>query len=218
MNETLHTLQDRTQSALLATRIVRSLSQGTVRRSQYRAYLVDVHAYACHSPQVIGLAATRLASSHPALASYLFVHAGEELGHDRWAADDLQDLGVDAARRSALPVSSPCLRMIGLEYLYAAHLNPVGLFGWMFVLESLGGSIGGRIAHGLDQALGLEGRALRFLAGHGQADAQHARELFAVISAHVQTEADLAVFHRVASESAELYVSILDAAFDAPGP
>ncbi len=216
MNEMLQSLQERTRAALLSTRILQSLARGTVRHSQYRAYLIDVHAYACHSAQVIGLAAARLVPSHPELAGYLFGHAGEELGHDRWAAQDLEELGVDAVARSALPVSSPCLQMIGLEYLYAAQLNPVGLFGWMFVLESLGGSIGGSIASGLDRALGLQGRALRFLAGHGEADTQHARDLFQVISAHVRAEGDLAAFQRMAHESAQLYVSILDVAFDAP--
>jgi len=214
----LREMQAEVQARLMRTRIVEAVTQGTVDRAQYRDYMVDVHAYARHSAQVIALAGTRLVLSHPALAQYLFRHAGEELGHDLWAAQDLADLGVSAADLSALQPSAPCLRMIGLEYLYAAHLNPVGLFGWMFMLETLGGSIGGAIGARLNQVLHLEGRALMFLLGHADADTHHSEDLLAVIGQHVEADADTAAFRRMAAESAALYVELLDEAFDGVAP
>lgn len=214
MTLALRELQSTVQARLMGTRIVDAVMRGTVELAQYRRYLVDVHAYAQHSAQVIALAGARVAMSRPALAEYLFRHAGEELGHDRWAAQDLAELGVNVTELPTLQPSTPCLRMIGLEYLYAAHLNSVGLFGWMFVLETLGGSIGGPISARLDQVLGLHGRGLRFLRGHADADAHHSKDLMEVIGQHVEVDADVAAFRRMADETVDLYVELLDESFD----
>lgn len=211
-------IQAQTLQQLLATRIVGHVHAGTLTRAQYSRYLGDVLCYARHSSQVIGMAAVRLVASHPALADYLFEHAREELGHDRWVEADLRELGLSEAQIDAIQPSSACLRMLGLEYLHAGHGNAVGLFGWMFVLESLGGRVGGQMARGIDQALGLQGRALYFLTGHAEADADHSRDLFDIIAAHVSDEADRRAVVAMARESIELYCGILDHAADAETP
>lgn len=194
------------------TRIVRAIHANELSKAQYAAYMADVYIYACHSSQVIGHAASRLVLSHPPLADYLFHHAQEEMGHERWAASDLRDLGKTDEDIAAIEPSSPCLRMLGLEYLYAFHDNPVGLFGWMFVLESLGGSVGGDIAKALDQALALEGKATYFLRGHGEADTHHSEDLFRVISENITSDTDKAAFQAMTRESDDLYRQILDTA------
>ena len=63
--------------------------------------------------------------------------------------------------------------MIGFEYFTAGYDNPVGLFGWLYVLESMGDDLGSQVSAAIDQALGLDGKALRFLAGHGINDVAH---------------------------------------------
>lgn len=207
-------IQKQAVATITSTRLVQSIQQGDVTKGQYAAYLCDVYAYALHSSQVIALAGTRLASSHPPLAHYLFGHAAEELGHDRWAASDLRDLGMSEDAIRHLRPSSPCGRMIALEYFFAAHGNAAGLFGWLFVLESLGGKVGGGIADVLDRALGLEGKAVYFLRGHGEADAHHSAELYKVISENLKGQDDIAAFSRMAEESSDLYRAILDNAYD----
>ena len=127
---------------------------------------------------------TGLGAAHavdPAMAQYLYHHAGEELGHDKWAEADLMDLGLSAEQISKLQPSSACLQMMGLEYLYAAHLNPVGLFGWIFVLDSLGAQVGGTLAAAVEKALQLNGRGLYFLKGHAEAEAHYAEDLYRII-------------------------------------
>lgn len=206
----LRALQEQVSKRLTASSIIRQISQGRLTHPEYQAYLQDVYCYALHSSVVIGLAATRLVHSHPPLAEYLFRHAGEELGHDRWVVSDLRDLGMTDQKIERIQPSSPCARMIGLEYYYAAHANPVGLFGWMFVLESLGGKVGGSIASAIDELLGLNGKAMYFLRGHAEADAHHSEDLYNVISAHVSADADRQVFQTMVKESEDLYCAILD--------
>jgi pyrroloquinoline quinone (PQQ) biosynthesis protein C len=209
----LQKVQERVCERVMSNQLVQAMMRGGGSRDQYRAYLTDVYCYARHSAQVIGLAASRLVTSHPSLSKYLFEHAREEMGHDEWVASDLRDLELSSSEIPALEPSSPCLRMIGLEYFYALHGNAVGLFGWMFVLESLGGRIGGGIARTLDQSLRLDGKATYFLTGHGEADAHHSEDLYRVIAEHVTSPADLRAFTRMAQESEDLYCAILDSAY-----
>jgi len=211
----LEGLQQDITAQLMSTRIVTATMQGSLCEAQYIAYMSDVYCYARHSSQVIGQAGARLVLSHPELSQYLFHHAREELGHDKWAESDLWDLKLTPDEIAEIEPSPPCLRMIGLEYLYAAHLNPVGLFGWMFVLESLGGRAGGAIAEGIDKALRLNGKALYFLNGHADADAQHSLDLYRVVKSHVHSKADRRAFDTMARQSAELYCAMLDHAFEA---
>lgn len=208
----LRAMQVMAAERLMTRPLVLSILEGTIRRSAYARYLQDVYWYASHSAQVIALAGTRLVLSHPVMAQYLFTHAAEELGHDRWAHSDLIDLGLSAAQIEGSAPSSACLHMIGLEYLYASHLNPIGVFGWMFVLESLGAKVGGHIASGLDSALQLHGKALQFLTGHAEADIHHAEDLHRVIGDQLRTADDHESFERMFGESLESYCAILESA------
>lgn len=206
----LEHLQTRATATLMATNLVRAVGRRAVKYEQYRAYMIDVYHYAAHSSQVISLAGSRLTLSHPPLAAYLFTHAGQELGHDQWAAADLRDLGMTEDEIADSQPSDACLQMLGIEYLYAAHLNPAGLFGWMFALESLGGRVGGGIANEIDEALNLHGKGVYFLRGHAEADQQHSEDLTRVIRNHVVLSADQMTFLRVFDLSIQAYVEIID--------
>lgn len=211
----LRTLQKQATDRLMSTKIVSELTRETFSLQQYRTYMCDVYSYALHSSQVIALAGSRLVLSHSPLAQYLFRHAEEELGHDQWAASDLADLGLSPLEIKKVLPSSPCIRMIGFEYYYAAHANPIGLFGWMFVLETLGGKSASRISKAIDQALKLNGKATYFLRGHGDADAQHSEDLCSVIGDGVTSPEDVETFLYTVAESESLYCDILDHAFNA---
>jgi pyrroloquinoline quinone (PQQ) biosynthesis protein C len=203
-------MQNVISEQLLNSKLPQAIMHEVATRAQYRAYLIDVYHYACHSSQVIGMAAARLVLTHPKMAAYLFRHAEEELGHDKWAAADLRDLGLSDADIENSKPSDACIQMIALEYLYAAHLNPVGLFGWMFALESLGAHVGGNIAKMLNKTLALNDKGLYFLTGHADADATHAIDLATVIAEGISCEEDRLLIEQIAYLSKDLYIQILD--------
>jgi hypothetical protein len=198
---------------IMSSRTVAVLMEGKMSRQTYVGYLRDVYSYAQHSSQVIAIAGTRLVLKNPSLAEYLFHHAQEELGHDKWVMSDLKDMGLNDSEIADIRPSSPCLNMLSLEYYFAGHDNPVGLFGWMFALESLGGSVGSEIAEKINSVLGLNGKALYFLGGHGEADQHHSEDLHRVISEHVKDPADAFAFQTMVAESTRLYKEILDTAY-----
>ncbi len=209
----LEALQQRIVNSITTHPLIQAIPRKELELAQYRTFMKDVYSYAKHSPQIIALTAVRLFEKSPDLARYCVGHAAEEVGHDKWAASDLRDLGMTDQDIKDVRPSSPCLRLIGLEYFYAQHLNPMGMIGWMFVLESLGGNVGNSLAASIDEALELKGKGTYFLGGHGEADIEHSKDLFEVIAATVKEPLDVEAFERMALEGEQLYCSMMDHAF-----
>jgi pyrroloquinoline quinone (PQQ) biosynthesis protein C len=202
--EHLRQVRERVRRGLQQTALVRDALAGSFDGTRYARYLTNAFHYAGHSPKVMAIAAARCMDTHPELAAYLLHHADEERGHDQWALADLQDLGVDEALvRAAAPVPS-CSAMIGFVHYVAGVANPVGLFGWMYVLEAVGEDLGTALGEKLKSAAG--GLRHRFVAGHGIADVGHTHEITEQIEKHVRSEGDRRDVDRVADVVAELYV------------
>jgi heme oxygenase len=191
---------------LTRTRVLKSVLDGSLDRDAYVRYLVNAYNYAQYSPRVMALGASRALATHPELASYLLHHATEEQGHDLWALADLGDLGVpEAVARARRPVLA-CSALIGYVHFAAGHAKPIGLFGWMYVLEAVGNDLGTEIARRIDEGLKLGGRALRFVAGHGIADQDHTAEITEKIERHLEAPEDRRFVQEVAEVSGDLYL------------
>jgi pyrroloquinoline quinone (PQQ) biosynthesis protein C len=208
--EHLLAVRQRVLRELIDVNAVKRVLAGEPDLAIYRRYLTNVFHYACHSAEVIALAGARCARSNPHASRYLLKHAEEEMGHEAWALDDLSALGVDeAAVRASRPVPA-CAAMIAFEYYVAGRANPIGLFGWLYVLEAMGDDLGKRVAAGLQRAVGESERGTRFVAGHGVADHEHTAELTQVISRHITAHADVADVNHAADVSADLYVRMFE--------
>lgn len=186
---------------------VRSALNGATDRDAYIAYLsLIANQYARHSPKVMALAASRCTDSHPEFAKYLFQHATEEQPHNEWAFNDLRDLGVSEAQiHAAKPVPS-CAGLIAYSYFAAERGNPVGIFGWMYVLEAVGSDLGNEAGRAVQKGLGLvRSKGLRFVKGHGAADQDHIKDIEKQIR-RIKDGTELAEIDHVADVVAALYV------------
>jgi pyrroloquinoline quinone (PQQ) biosynthesis protein C len=201
----LRAVRRNVKAALEGTKVVQAALNGTVTPAVYARYLVNAYHYAGHSPKVMAIAAARCMDDHAELAAYLLKHALEERGHDLWALSDLRSLGVaeDEVKRTD-PVPS-CSALIGYVHYVAEVADPVGLFGWMWVLEAVGEDLGSAVAAKLKGSLPARVQS-RFITGHGVADTVHAHELEEKIEDHVRTDESRASVHRVADVVADLYV------------
>jgi pyrroloquinoline quinone (PQQ) biosynthesis protein C len=207
--EHLLAVRARVLRALTNVDAVKRVLAGEPDLAIYRRYLTNVFHYACHSAEVIALAGARCARSHPDASRYLLHHAEEEMGHEAWALDDLSALGIDeAAVRASRPVPA-CAAMIAFEYYVAGRANPIGLFGWLYVLEAMGDDLGKRVSAGLQRSAGSK-RGTRFIEGHGVADHEHTADLTQVISRHITAQEDVAEVNHVADVSADLYVRMFE--------
>jgi hypothetical protein len=62
--------------------------------------------------------------------------ASEETGHDEWALQDLEALGVPRAEALARIPPPSIAALAGAQYYWIAHHHPVSLLGYCFVIES----------------------------------------------------------------------------------
>ena len=200
----LSQVRSQVRESILGIDGIKDLMAGKPDPLLYIHYLTNVWHYAQHSATVIGLAGSRCVKRHPKLADYLLHHAQEELGHEQWALDDLGALNVGPEQVKGTRPVPACAAMIGFEYYTAGHANPVGLFGWLYVLEAMGDDLGGlvsaKIAEGLDLPKGV-----KFLRGHGEADEEHTKDIIEQIETNVDA-ADMPDVNHVADVVGDLYV------------
>ena len=203
--ERLSVLRRLVADELQDTRLFKALFSNALDPAAYIRYLQNAYYYAQYSPRIMALAASRCMDTHPELAAYLLHHAEEERGHDLWALEDLRDFQVSEAQaRSALPVPA-CAAMVGYIHYVAGFSNPVGVFGWMYILEAVGHDLGSQVASRLKASFGGAIAGVRFVARHGDTDVRHAQELAQEIRNHVRHDQDLAQITYVAEVVADLY-------------
>lgn len=151
-------------------------------RDRYPEYLRTMHGVIRASVPLMELAARRCAArpddpvSAP-LHGYLRRHVGEEQGHDDWLLDDLAALGetVDPAA----PPPPVVARLVGAQYYWVAHHDPVALLGYIAVLEGNAPHVG--LAPRLVSSAGLPEAAVRTVRDHAALDTTHVEAVFDLI-------------------------------------
>ncbi|MFC4694411.1 MULTISPECIES: iron-containing redox enzyme family protein [Geodermatophilus] len=109
------------------------------------------------------------------LADYLEHHIPEERGHDDWLLADLEAIGVPPDRVLARVPSPPVAALVGSQYYWVHHVHPVGLLGYIALLEGYPPA-----RQDIDRMQAVSGygpEAFRTLLLHAELDPHHGREL-----------------------------------------
>jgi hypothetical protein len=125
------------------------------------------------------------------LADYLSQHIDEEEDHDDWTLEDLASIGLsrqDILDRIPLPTTAA---FVGSQYYWIFHHHPVGLLGYISVLESDPGTAD--LYDDLERRTGLPKPLFRTYRMHGELDPQHARELDEFIDSLPLTEKQMSL-------------------------
>ncbi|WP_259371130.1 iron-containing redox enzyme family protein [Streptomyces sp. SCUT-3] len=152
--------------------------------ARYTAYLRAMHGVVRASVPLMELAAQRC-STMPRdpvaapLGAYLREHAEEERGHDRWLLEDAARAGADPGEVARALPPPAVARLVGAQYYWVAHHHPVGLLGYIAVLE--GNAPAPWLADRLAGATGLPRAAFRTVREHAVLDTGHRAELDALL-------------------------------------
>jgi hypothetical protein len=155
-------------------------------RELYRDHLVLTHGIIRASVPLMAAARDR-ARELPGdavagmVADYCARHIEEERGHDDWLLEDLASLGVDPEVVRTRPPPPTVAALVGAQYYWIQHVHPVGLLGYVLLLE--GWPPTPETVDGLRRRTGYGPAAFRTLLAHADLDPHHGEELDEVLDA-----------------------------------
>jgi pyrroloquinoline quinone (PQQ) biosynthesis protein C len=187
------------------------LEQG-VDRELLRQTLSQIVHYTRHNSINQAVAALRASPDDALLLRFVYLHAAEELGHEKLALRDLEALGIS---REALAPPLPATDAL-IHYLYGVALREgaVARLGYSYWAESAYREIEPLLAR-VRESLGLDDRALTFFVAHSAIDVRHAEQVRQTLRTQVSTPEQARAVERVAATSLWLTIEVLEQALEA---
>jgi hypothetical protein len=177
-------------------------------RQVFPEYLVLAHGVVRASVPLMetALARARARRADPVaqrLGTYLEHHIPEERGHDEWLLADLEHLGVPRDRVLHGIPSPVVAALVGAQYYWVQHVHPVGLLGYVALLEGYP-----PVRHDIERvraATGFGEEAFRTLLLHADLDPHHRDELDELLDSLPMTDAQRTLVGVSALTSVQLY-------------
>jgi hypothetical protein len=110
-----------------------------------------------------------------ALAQYFSHHVTEEADHDAWLLDDMESLGIKREQVLQRVPPAEVAELVGAQYYWIHHSNPVALLGYVAVLE--GDPPREDELEAAAERTGLPHDAFRTFISHAKLDPHHKQEL-----------------------------------------
>jgi len=169
-------LTQRTAAAraeLFTIPVIADCLAGRVTRPQYLAFLTEAYHHVRHTVPLLMACGSRLPQRLDWLRAGLVEYIEEEHGHEQWILNDIDACGGDSAAAARRQPGLPTELMVSFVYDYIQRINPVGMFGMVYVLEGTSVAIATRAAAIIQERLGLPPQALSYLRSHGSVDVKH---------------------------------------------
>jgi pyrroloquinoline quinone (PQQ) biosynthesis protein C len=161
------------RNTLLASPIVTAALSGKVSRRNYLDFLSRAFHHVKHTVPLLMACGARLPASMEWLRRAVAHYIEEEIGHHEWILNDIAAVGgdADAVRHSTPDIDTEV--MVAYAYDTVMRINPLGLFGMVYVLEGTSVSLATNVADSLQRALGQPAKAFSYLTSHGSLDIEH---------------------------------------------
>jgi hypothetical protein len=181
-------------------------------RDRYADFLCLQHEIVRASVPLMELAMMRAAQRGTRrdadLRDYLAHHCEEEAHHDEWILEDLSELGCDAARLTGELPRPEVAAMVGTQYYWINHHDPIVVLGYIAVLESSPPNPD-FLAKVIRQS-GISARAFRTLVSHAELDPHHLSDLDSAIDRVVVTDSDRTAVSLSALTTASQVITVFD--------
>jgi long-chain acyl-CoA synthetase len=181
---------------------------GRISRSTYLQYLAETYYHMRHTIGLLHLADATLASEKVWLSVALERYIAKKAGHEEWILDDIAQAGGDAELvRFGTPRFATEI-MVAYAYDYVRRINPIGIFGMLFVVESASALLASRGVRALMQTLQLPDTCFRYLLSHRAMDVEHVRFLRNLLF-RIDDPGDQVAVIRMAKAMYLLYANLL---------
>jgi len=195
------------QAEMLSAPIIGDVASGAIDLDMYRAFLTNAYHHVRYTVPLMMAAAARLHPSNRALLGALKDYVDEEIGHDLWILRDLEACGVDSAEVEGSRPNFETEVMVAYVRDYIEHVDPLGFFGMVHVLEGTSTSLATATADLVQQKLDLPDEAFSYLRSHGELDVEHVA-FFQALLEDLDADAMTHVIH-VAERVYRLYGDVL---------
>ncbi len=162
---------------------------GRISLSTWLAYLAEAYHHVRHTVPLLTLARDGLDPAHRRFRAALDDYISEETGHEQWILNDIACAGGDAIAVRDSKAGEATARMVAFAYDYVRRVNPMGLFGMIYVLEGTSVALASQGAAKVAGALGLGSDCFTYLASHGSLDKAHLA-FFASLMDRIEEPAD----------------------------
>lgn len=181
--------------------------QGRISRETYLAYLAEAYHHVSHTVPLLKLARSRMDEAHGAFARALDDYVEEETGHEAWILRDIANGGGDPEAVQNGPPREATELMVAYAYDYVGRINPMGMFGMVFVLEGTSVALATHGASAVASSLGLGPECFSYLTSHGALDQEH-MTFFAGLMEQVTDPADQAAIIHMARRMYGLFAGV----------
>jgi pyrroloquinoline quinone (PQQ) biosynthesis protein C len=195
------------RTALYGVRQLVDGVRGRITRDTYLAYLAQAYHHVSHTVPLLTLARDRMDAAHAPFRAALDEYIEEETGHEAWILNDIARAGGDAeAVRTGAPAPATEL-MVAFAYDYVGRVNPMGMFGMVYVLEGTSIALATAGASAVQASLGLGPECFTYLTSHGALDQAH-MAFFAALMDQVEDPDDRAAIVHVAKRVFGLFADM----------
>ncbi len=158
------------RSTFMALPIIRKALVGGLSRQVYLGYLSEAFHHVRHTVPLMALVNDHLGADHSAFRIGLADYAVQKRGQERWILHDIDRTGGDAeAVRNGEP-SGATQALVEFAYDYVAQVNPMAIFGMIFVIERTGSGLAEKAVEHFMETLGLPRKCFSYLLSHGFTD------------------------------------------------
>ncbi|MBI1198187.1 MAG: biliverdin-producing heme oxygenase [Phenylobacterium sp.] len=161
------------RGALYAVPQILAGLSGEITREAYVAYLGEAYHHVSHTVPLLKAARDRMDAAHERFRAALDEYVEEETGHEKWILNDIRNAGGDADAVRDGPPGAATELMVAFAYDYVARVNPMGLFGMIYVLEGTSIALASHGAAAVARGLGLGPECFSYLTSHGALDQDH---------------------------------------------
>lgn len=193
--------------ALYSTPQILDGMAGRISRETYIAYLAQAYHHVSHTVPLLTAARDRMDAGHDRFRAALEEYIDEETGHEAWILGDIRRAGGDAEAVVRDGPNAATEMMVSYAYDYIARVNPMGMFGMVFVLEGTSVALATHGAGAVASSLGLGPECFTYLTSHGSLDQDH-MAFFAKLMDTVDDPADQAAIVHVAKRMFGLFAGV----------
>lgn len=195
------------QQYLLSAPIIARCMSGDVQRDDYIAFLKEAYHHVKHTVPLLMNVGAKLPEQKEWLREAVAEYIEEELGHQEWILNDINNCGYDKESVRASTPNFATELMVSYAYDAINRKNPLTFFGMVHVLEGTSIAMADNAAKSIGASVDLPPQAFSYLTSHGALDIAHV-QFFADLMNKISDEKEQEIIINAAKAFYRLYGDI----------